>query len=129
MNLLKMNGFERIYQVDCFTKEFQDAVNEIWLGKSPYKRYQKKLIEDLAVLDDYGENAIKLPQFEALSNTKCRLYSIRHPKTKKNVRILYVISKGSIILLTAFLEKNISDYTNGISRSEKRYSDLISNCR
>ncbi len=125
MNLVKMNCFDRIYQVDCFTKEFQDAVNEIWVRKSPYKRYQKKLIEDLAVLDDYGENAIKLPQFEVLSNTKYRLYSIRHPKTKKNVRILYVIFEGSIILLTAFLEKNNSDYTNGIRRSEKRYSVLI----
>ena len=124
MKLLKLNFYSRIYAVDGFQKEFTTAVSEIWRKKEPFMRYQKKLMQDLAVLDDQGERAIKLPQFETLSQTKYRMYSIRHPETKKNVRVIYVIDDGDIALLTAFLEKNESDYANGISRAEKRYSHL-----
>ena len=124
MELIKLISYSRIYSVDCFQKEFSDAVSEIWRRKEPFLRYQKKLMQDLAVLDDQGEKAIRLPQFEQLSDTKYRMYSIRHPKTKKNVRVIYVIEDGAIVLLTAFLEKNDSDYPNGISRAEKRYGLL-----
>ena len=124
MKLLKLNGFSRIYVVDCFQKEFTVAVSELWRKNEPFMRYQKKLMQDLAVLDDQGERAIRLPQFEALSQVKYRMYSIRHPETKKNVRVIYVIADGAIVLLTAFLEKNESDYTSGINRAGKRYSIL-----
>ncbi|MBR5732897.1 MAG: hypothetical protein IKX80_05585 [Lachnospiraceae bacterium] len=125
MELLKLNCFRRIYHVDCFPKEFSGAVSEAWKSVEPYERYQKKLLRDLAVLDDQGEQAIKLPQYEELSQTKYRMYSIRHPETKKNVRVIYVIEDGRIVLLTAFLEKNGSDYFNGIARAETRYDLLI----
>lgn len=125
MDLQKLTCFNRIYQVDCFQKEFSDAVNEIWKLKKPYERYQKKLLQDLSVLDDQGEKAINLPQFERLSQTKYRMYSIRHPETKKNVRVIYVIEDGLVVLLTTFLEKNDSDYSNGIKRANKRYEALI----
>lgn len=124
-DLQKLTCFNRIYQVDCFQKEFSDAVNEIWKLKKPYERYQKKLLQDLSVLDDQGEKAINLPQFERLSQTKYRMYSIRHPETKKNVRVIYVIEDGLVVLLTTFLEKNDSDYSNGIKRANKRYEALI----
>lgn len=124
MDLQKLTCFNRIYQVDCFQKEFSDAVNEIWKQKKPYERYQKKLLQDLSVLDDQGEKAINLPQFERLSQTKYRMYSIRHPETKKNVRVIYVIEDGIVVLLTTFLEKNDSDYSNAIKRANKRYEAL-----
>ncbi len=62
-------------------------------------------MQDLAVLDMEKERAIDLPQYEKLSGEK-ELYSIRHPESKKNVRIIYTISDDVIvILLVAFLEK------------------------
>jgi phage-related protein len=45
-------------------------------------------------------------------------------KTKKNVRVLYTIVDGDIILLHAFLEKNDSDYRRGINLSNKRLDEL-----
>ena len=51
-----------------------------------------------------------LLQYEKLTGEE-RLYSIRHPNTKKNVRVLYTIVNGTyIILLHAFLEKSSNDY-------------------
>ncbi len=32
-----------------------------------------------------------------------RLYSIRHSETKKNVRIIYIIYEGAVILLSGLL--------------------------
>lgn len=72
------------------------------------------------------ERAIDLPEFEKIKDTN-RIYSIRHPETPMNVRILYYVSDGGeIILLTAFLEKNSGDYRNSIQRAEKRLSILLS---
>lgn len=45
-----------------------------------------------------------MPQFEKLTGFD-KLYSIRHPESRKNVRVLYTIEDDTIILLTAFLEK------------------------
>ena len=92
----------------------------------PWQRYQKKLIQDLAVLDIEKEQAIDLPQYEKLSGED-KLYSIRHPETKKNVRIIYTIVDGAIvILLVAFLEKNDGDYQNAINVAKQRLKWLDS---
>ena len=48
------------------------------------------------------------------------MYSIRHPESKKNVRVIYSIEEGTIILLTAFLEKNDGDYQKAINTAKKR---------
>ncbi len=85
----------------------------------PWKRYQKKLIEDLAVLELEKEKAVDLPQFEKLAGND-RLYCIRHPESKKNVRVIYVIEEGAIILLTAFLEKNRGDYKRAVNTALER---------
>lgn len=50
-----MKGLENIYAVSVFEKEFLKAVNEPWLDEEPFKRYQKKLIEDLTVLETEKE--------------------------------------------------------------------------
>ena len=65
------------------------------------------------------EKAIDLPQFEKLAGND-RLYCIRHPESKKNVRVIYVIEEGAIILLTAFLEKNRGDYKRAVDTALER---------
>lgn len=106
-------------------KEFEKAVSEAWKINPPWKRYQKKLIQDLAVLSQEKEKAIDLAQFERLRDAS-DLYSIRHPETRKNVRVIYTITEDhEIILLTAFLEKRDSDYQNAIRTAEKRLKNLM----
>ena len=84
------------------------------------------MIQDLAVLDIEKECAIDLPQFEKLSGEN-ELYSIRHPESKKNVRIIYTIAEGAVvILLVAFLEKNDGDYQKAINAAKKRLKWLNS---
>ena len=87
---LCIEGIYNTYAISNVKKEFMKAVNEPWDEIPPWKRYLKKLIEDLAVLEQEKERAIDLPQFEKLTGVD-RLYSIRHPESKKNVRVIYVI--------------------------------------
>lgn len=79
----------------------------------------------MAVLEIEKEKAIDLPQFEKLTG-QGKLYSIRHPESKKNVRVIYTIVDNLVILLTAFLEKNDGDYQNAIKTANKRLSWLES---
>lgn len=112
-------GINYIYAISSVKKEFKKAVNESWSDNPPWKRYQEKLMRDLAILDVEKEEAVKLQNFEKLADVD-RLYSIRHSETPKNVRVLYTIEKDIVILLTAFLEKNSGDYKKAISRAQKR---------
>ena len=116
---IDIEGINNTYAISSVKKEFIKAVGESWKKIPPWQRYLKKLIEDLAVLEQEKEMAIDLPQFEKLTGFE-RLYSIRHPESKKNVRVIYTIYDSSIILLTAFLEKNDSDYQRAIKTANKR---------
>lgn len=122
---ININGLNDIYTLNVVQKEFKKAVDEPWKETPPWQRYQKKLIQDLAVLDSEKERAIEFPQYERLC-TEEKLYSIRHPETPKNVRIIYTILEGSVILLGAFLEKNDSDYHKAINIAKKRLKWLES---
>jgi phage-related protein len=75
------------------------------------------------VLDIEKERAIDLAQFEKLAGED-NIYSIRHPESKKNLRILYTIVDGAVILLIAFLEKNDGDYQNAITTAKNRINFL-----
>lgn len=99
-----ITGINNTYAISSVKKEFRKAVDETWKEEPPWKRYQQKLIEDLAVLEQEREGAVDLQQFEKINGVD-RLYSIRHPESKKNVRLIYTIEAGAIILLVAFLEK------------------------
>ena len=120
-----MEGLDNIFADSNLKKEFQSAVNEQWKTKPPWKRYQKKLIADLVVLSQEKERAVDLANFEKLRDTD-RLYSIRHPKSKKNIRVIYTVDEGAIILLVAFLEKNDGDYKRAINVAERRLKLLES---
>ncbi len=112
-----------IYAISAVRREFRKAVGEDWREKPPWKRYQKKLLEDLAVLSRVAERAIELPQFEKLVG-EADLYSIRHPESKKNPRVIYTRMRGVVILLVAFLEKNDGDYQRAIKTAKIRLTWL-----
>lgn len=118
-------GIDNTYAISNVKKEFRKAVDEPWKETPPWKRYQQKLIEDLAVLEQEKERAVDLQQFEKLNGVE-RLYSIRHPESKKNVRVIYTIENDVVILVTAFLEKNAGDYQRAIATANKRLQWLDS---
>jgi mRNA-degrading endonuclease RelE of RelBE toxin-antitoxin system len=120
---IEINGIDNVYVLSVVKKEFRKAVDESWKDNPPWQRYQKKLIQDLSVLDMEKERAIDLAQFEKLAGED-NLYSIRHPESKKNLRILYTIVDGAVILLIAFLEKNDGDYQNAITTAKNRINFL-----
>ena len=122
---LRIEELEEIYAISSVKKEFRKAVDEAWRENAPWQRYQKKLIADLAVLEQEKDRAIDLPQFEKLTGFD-KLYSIRHPESRKNVRVLYTIEDDTIILLTAFLEKSAGDYQRAIETAQKRLKWLFS---
>ncbi len=126
MELVKIDieGIYDTYSLTVALKEFQKAVDEVWRLAPPWKRYQKKLIQNLAVLCEEKEKAIDLQQFEKLQGEEF-LFSIRYPNAQKNIRVIYTITEDeNIILLTAFLEKNTSDYEKGIKRAKNRLKEL-----
>lgn len=120
-----INGIDNTYAISNVKKEFMKAVDEPWKEIPPWQRCLKKLIADLAVLEQEKERAIDFPQFERLTGVE-GIYSIRHPESKKNVRVLYTIFEESIILLTAFLEKNDGDYQRAIETAKVRLKWLES---
>ena len=120
---IDVKGLENTYAVPMFKKEFRKAVNEQWVKVEPFKRYQRKLIGDLAVLEIEKEKAIDMPQYEKMVGEK-NLYSITHPESRKNVRVIYTIYEGAIIILTAFLEKNSGDYQKAIKLAKRRLKEL-----
>jgi mRNA-degrading endonuclease RelE of RelBE toxin-antitoxin system len=122
---LNISGIDDVYLISSARKEFAKSVNEMWKDSPPWQRYQKRLIQDLAVLEQEKSAAIRLPQFEKLANEK-DLYCIRHPETRKNVRVIYTIWENDIILLVAFLEKTAGDYPKAIDNAKKRLAWLIS---
>lgn len=128
MELLKLdiNGLSDVYAIDVVKKEFCKAASEKWSARPPWLRYQQKLMEDLAILDNLKHNAIGLMGFEKLTGEN-ELYSIRHPKTPKNLRILFTFYGNSVILLTAFLEKGENDYQRAIDRARERLKWLKAN--
>lgn len=122
---IEINGLNDIYACGNVQKEFRKAVDEPWKEIPPWQRYQKKLLQDLAVLDEYKESAISFHQYERLF-TEEKLYSIRHPETPKNVRVIYTIAYGVVILLHVFLEKNDGDYQKAIRVAKGRLKELES---
>ncbi|MFI3169365.1 MAG: type II toxin-antitoxin system RelE/ParE family toxin [Faecalibacterium sp.] len=124
MNIVKTKGFENIYEVDYFRKEFKAITDEKWKLSEPFPRYQKWLIGRLAVLDKNPQEALHSNHFEKL-NADPTIYAIRYPKSKLNPRVLYVcVEDKNIILLTAFKEKSSSDYANAISVAQSRWKLL-----
>ncbi len=125
MELIKIDGFNNIYAVECFFEEFNDATGERFGDDITEKngRYRRLLIGKLEVLDDPNITEWKLKSFEKLSDTD--ICAIRFPKTELNPRTLYIrIEGGSVILLGYFKEKSASDYKRNIKKAEERLGQL-----
>lgn len=98
LEILKNGMFSKVYEVDCFQKEFKNMTKEKISLVSPFPRYQKWLIASLTVLEEMGIDALKLENFELLKNIKPNLYSIRYPKSKLNPRVLYIyLDEGEVV--------------------------------
>lgn len=120
LELKKLDGFERIYFVDSFFKEFKKLFNK---DAQAYNKYIAKLNEHLTILDN-SESSLTLPRFEPLKNEK-NLLAIRFV-SKLNVRVIFSIeANGTIVLLlTSFKEKSTSDYNSAINRAKKYVKEL-----
>jgi len=123
LEIQKLLGFDRIYQAECFPGEVKSMFEK---STGDMERYMKWLYTWLSVLDSDGMSALNLEQFEYLKGTNNpNLYSIRHPHSQINERYIYVYADGeSVILLTAFKEKNARDYQSAITRAEHIFSEL-----
>lgn len=122
LNIEKLNNYTNIYQVDCFNKEFENALSETKVNG----RYHKWLRRQLNVLDSFGKDALKMEQFEKLTDINPNLYSIRHPHSKKNERVIYIyLENDKVFLIYPFLEQNDSDYHNAISVAKKRVKFIL----
>ncbi len=121
MGLLKVDGFNKIYQLEEFQEEFENTVSET----KATGRYHKWLRAKLRQLDALGYQACKLRDFEPLVDTNPKLYSIRYPQSPKNTRVLYIyVEESRVYLLHAFNEKSKSDYEHAIKTATNRVKSL-----
>ena len=123
MKLEKVNGFHRIYQAESFPHDVEAMFKK---SKGQRKRYLQWLYTWLIILDAQGRSALSLQQFEYLKNTNNpRLYALRHPHSQLNERYIFVyVDDEASILLTAFKEKDTSDYKTAIARAKRIFSEL-----
>ena len=123
MRIEKIGGFQRIYQTNSFINDINDMFKK---NKKQRKQYLLWLYAWLTILDDMGITALTLQQFEYLKNTNNpRLYALRHPHSKINERYIFVyVENETVILLTAFKEKDADDYKNAILRAKRVFSEL-----
>lgn len=120
--LLHLGEYPNIY----IDKRCQKELASVMLGYGHRNKFDIWLDQQLRCLNDDGADCLTLypKRFEPLKDGDC-LYSMRHKRQRKNIRIIYTIQRGKIhILLTAFDEKNRSDYVNAITRAESRRKEL-----
>ena len=112
----KVPGYDHIYAYKFFLDEFNRLFKN---DKASLKRYKKSLARRLAMLDTAGITCIDNERFEYIEQD---IYSIRFPKSKKNPRFMFTFCLGenNVILLTAFLEQNPSDYESPKRTSRNR---------
>ncbi|GEM_PF-6895120 len=110
------DGLDNIYYLDIFEKELRKI-------KKDNPNYSKWLDRKIKILSRDAAGATDGKTFEKLSGQQ--LYSIRHP-SKNNERVIYYIidDDNSVILLTAFCERNKSDYQHSIAISKQRLKAL-----
>lgn len=96
-------------------------------------KYSSKVREQLGIdfengllkLQEAGRKIIVRPDFEQLSSRALELYSWKLKKGKPNIRILFAfLDDYTIVMLTAFYEKEQSDYNRAIERAKRRLRDF-----
>lgn len=116
MEILRMEGYESIYELDSFQMDFEGIFKK---DKGNKKRYLSWLDRRLKLLDELGKSAAETAGFEWIEDSR-HLCAIRYPHSEKNLRVIYVYADGSnVILLSAFLEKSKKDYKAAIKKCEQ----------
>ena len=118
MEVVHLDDFNRIKCLDVF----EDELNKLFSKSIPEKKkYLKFLYAELHKIDNRKET---IQREEPINYKDITLYSIRK-RAQKNTRVLYFyMEDDNIILLTAFDEKNKSDYDNANERAYKRLKNL-----
>ncbi len=120
MDIIRLSDFKRIYQVTAYQKELTKVLNGF--GDSDFISWY---LTQLRLLDDTEINFISEfeRRFEYFGDG---LYGITYRHKKKNIRILFTISKAKqiVILLCPFDEKNKSDYKKNFEKAKKRIKEI-----
>lgn len=118
MEVVHLDDFNRIKCLDVF----EDELNKLFSKSIPEKKkYLKFLYAELHKIDNRKET---IQREEPINYKDITLYSIRK-RAQKNTRVLYFyMEDDNIILLTAFDEKNKSDYDNANERAYRRLKNL-----
>lgn len=122
MQLVKREGFQKIYQTDSFDKDYR----KLFGHGGDYKVYEKKFLHNLKVLDESSSinHALLLQTFELIDKND-HIYSIRHV-SGRNPRVLFFheVDDGNYVLLCSFLEKGDSDYDKAVKRAKAILKEL-----
>lgn len=120
VDIKKLEGYNNIYVVDAFEKEFLTAVG------FERKKYLKNLKSQLYNLERLTPAQMIKPQFEFLEEIDSfRLFCIRE-RSKLNLRIIYIYFENQkiIVLACAFKEKHKGDYHHAKDVAVKRMKAL-----
>lgn len=121
MDIIKMPGFEHIYCVSVYEKELEKQFAK---SKVQFHKYVDELYSCLRFLDEVLDPPQTDP-FERIVYKGIPFYRIKSKSTAKNIRTLYFwYDSDRILLLTAFQEKNSSDYDNAKRVAFQRYKTL-----
>lgn len=121
MRIKKIPEFKSIYCLDVFEKELEKQFGK---SEAQYHKYLLELYSYLRFLDD-ATFPPETGAFERIVYKGIPFYRIKSKSKAKNIRTLYFwYDSGHILLLTAFQEKNSSDYENAKQVAHQRYKTL-----
>lgn len=130
MDLVKFRGWNNIYAVERFEKEFEKLTKEN-VSKNPLGRYNNWLHNRCEKLDSDSGNAVDGKCIEDLhvevkeNGDTFSLYSVRYSRSKLNPRVIFTFMNGkTVILLCCFAEKSSNDYDKAINLCKKRLKAL-----
>ena len=95
---LEIEGLNDVYALSVVKKEFKKAVDEPWRDEKPWKRYQKALLQDLAILVAQKEKAIVLNNLSLYRERKiCIVYVIQRHKKRACFVYFYRAFRSGIV--------------------------------
>ena len=117
MEIYKYKGFDNIFYTGKFAGELQNLIQDD-------RNYMRWLNKQLSILNEGAKQATDGVKFEKLK--KEQLWSIRRPHSQQNQRVIYYIidEDNTVILLSAFKEKNTSDYRKYVELSNNRIDEI-----
>ena len=121
MNIIKEEEFNTIFKTSVFDSEVSGLFGK---SKASCKKFLTSLYSDLQRLDVQDTPPSTYP-FKKIKGVLKPIYRIEYKDKENNVRTIYYWhSQKEKILLTAFKEKDISDYREAIDRALARLKEL-----